>query len=176
MKALRLSALVAAMLFAIPRLVFGEDLAAEIPFNQWFNDAVQSFLQLDYKALKGWALASTMVAMAVRFLISSMKVSFLRQMLWDKLPVWAKYVVAPVLSLIVVLFSIQWPTPLTLMSVLTAVGFALISGSGAIALHSLLRYIESLPGVSVVVKSIVGFLANLLGARLPKDAQYPVAK
>ena len=171
-KTLALSTFVALCLFAIPRLVFGEDPIPEVPFGQWFSDIVQAFMQFDYKALKGWPLAAGLIALVVRFVISSMKVSILRQWIWDKLPGWAKYCIAPVLTLVIVLVSVQFPSPVTFMSVLKAIGFGLFSGAGAIALHSLLCYIESLPGINSVVKGIVGFLANLLGAKLPTDAKY----
>jgi hypothetical protein len=123
------------------------------------NQAVLDFGTL--KGLQGQALTIAIVAIIVRVLLSTMKVSVIRQKLWDKLSVEVKAIVPPALGLIAAILAIQ---PLTPASVLLGV----TSGALAIPLHHLLKAIESLPKINASVKLVVSIAAKILGGKLPQ--------
>lgn len=89
-------------------------------------------------------------------LISTLKVSTIRELTWDKLgnaKVWA----APVLGLIFGVLSLG--TNLTLASALAYIS----AGAGAIILHELLDSIKAIPGIGSIWVSIIDVIKSLLG-------------
>lgn len=96
------------------------------------------------------------IAGIASILISTLKISVLREFIWDKLgsaKVWA----APVLGLVFGIASLG--TNLTLASALAYVS----AGAGAIILHELLDSIKAIPGLGSVWVSIIDVLKSLLG-------------
>jgi hypothetical protein len=84
--------------------------------------------------------------------VSSLKVDFIRSLLWDRLGA-AKVLLAPVLSLLGALVVVQpftWET----------VWVALSTGAGAIALYEIVNGLKTLPFVSPLVSKVLD-LASL---------------
>jgi prepilin signal peptidase PulO-like enzyme (type II secretory pathway) len=91
-------------------------------------------------------------------LISTLKISVLREFTWDKLgnaKVWA----APVLGLVFGIAS--QGTAITLSSALAYIS----AGAGAIILHELLESVKAIPGIGSVWLSIIGVIQSLLGGK-----------
>jgi hypothetical protein len=131
----------------------------DLGFREFFGQIVAEWGTIKGLGLTGWPMWSAILMAALRILISSMKVSALRAMLWDKLPASMKLMVAPVIGVMIVILTVN---PINLKAILVG----LTAGAGAIALHHLFRAIESLPMVSPIVKSIAGFFAKMLGGKL----------
>lgn len=99
------------------------------------------------------------VSVVILLLISSMKVSFLNQLLWSKLGSWQK-IVAPVLGLAAGLFGLfGGGTPVTIASVLAYLG----AGLGATGLHELLDGIKTIPGIGPTWVSVISAIESSLG-------------
>jgi hypothetical protein len=91
-------------------------------------------------------------------LISTLKVSAIRELTWDKLgdaKVWA----APILGLVFGILSLG--TDLTWASALAYVS----AGAGAIIFHELLDSIKAIPGIGSVWVSIIDVIQSLLGGK-----------
>ncbi len=91
-------------------------------------------------------------------LISTLKISAIRELTWDKLgnaKVWA----APILGLLFGVFSLG--TDLTLASALAYIS----AGAGAIILHELLDSLKAIPGIGTVWVSIIDVIQSLLGGK-----------
>lgn len=89
-------------------------------------------------------------------LLSTLKISVLREFTWDKLgnaKVWA----APVLGLVFGIASLG--TNITLASALAYIS----AGAGAIILHELLDSVKAIPGLGSVWVSIIDVIKSLLG-------------
>ncbi|MBK9390462.1 MAG: hypothetical protein IPN68_09810 [Bacteroidetes bacterium] len=108
------------------------------------------------QGLSGQALVLAAAAVGIRILISTLKVSMLRQLLWDKLPMVAKMLAAPVLGVLLAIATL----PELTVQVLVA---GLVSGALGIAVHHLLKVIEGLPGISATVQAVVQLMSRLLG-------------
>lgn len=96
-------------------------------------------------------------------LISTLKVSAIRELTWDKLgnaKVWA----APVLGLIFGVLSLG--TNLTFASALAYIS----AGAGAIILHELLDSIKAIPGIGSIWVSIIDVIQSLLGGKKQDNA------
>lgn len=91
-------------------------------------------------------------------LLSTLKISAIREVTWDKLGA-AKAWAAPVLGLIFGVLSLG--TNLTWASALAYVS----AGAGAIILHELLDSIKAIPGIGSVWLSIIGVIQSLLGGK-----------
>lgn len=95
------------------------------------------------------------VSAVITLIVSSMKVSFLKTALWDKLgqaQVW----VAPLLALLAGLVTVH---PLSLPAILAYVG----TGVGAVALHEFLDSIKAAPGLGPKIIAIINLLEGFLG-------------
>jgi hypothetical protein len=96
-------------------------------------------------------------------LISTLKVSAIRELTWDKLgnaKVWA----APVLGLVFGILSLG--TSLNLASALAYIS----AGAGAIILHELLDSIKAIPGIGSIWVSIIDVIQSLLGGKKQDNA------
>ncbi len=96
------------------------------------------------------------IAGIAAILLSTLKISVLREYTWDKLgnaKVWA----APVIGLIFGIASLG--TNLTLASALAYIS----AGAGAIILHELLDSVKAIPGLGGVWISIIDVIKSLLG-------------
>jgi hypothetical protein len=119
----------------------------------WLSQVLQSFGT--FNGMSGTMAASAIITM----LISSMKVSFLRSLIWDKLGEF-KVFLAPLLSLVIALLAVS---PFTLETALAA----LLTGGGAIALHELLDALKSAPFIGGGIKRVIAFIEMLLGGLKP---------
>lgn len=91
-------------------------------------------------------------------LLSTLKVSAIREITWDKLGS-AKAWAAPILGLVFGILSLG--TSLTWASALAYIS----AGAGAIILHELLDSIKAIPGIGSVWLSIIGVIQSLLGGK-----------
>jgi hypothetical protein len=91
-------------------------------------------------------------------LLSTLKISAIREVTWDKLGA-AKAWAAPILGLIFGVLSLG--TSLTWASALAYIS----AGAGAIILHELLDSIKAIPGIGSVWLSIIGVIQSLLGGK-----------
>lgn len=98
------------------------------------------------------------VAGIAAILISTMKVSVLRELIWDKLgnaKVWA----APLLGLLFGVASLgsnlNWASALAYVS----------AGAGAIILHELLDSVKGIPGIGSIWLSIIEVIQKILGGK-----------
>lgn len=98
------------------------------------------------------------ISMIVTLIVSSMKVSFFNDLIWNKLDgfkVW----LAPILGLVTGLISLSVNGNLTFAGV-----FAYFSaGAGAVILHELLDSIKKIPGLGSVYVSIIEAIEKALG-------------
>lgn len=140
-----------------PLCAFAQEAVADISIMQLIQEAVANFGSL--KGLEGQAMVLGCVSLGIRVLLSSVKVSVLREKLWNKLSENMKMLVAPVCGLLLAVLSIQ---PLTLSAVLAG----MLSGVAAIPLHHLLKTIEALPGINKTVQVVVGMAAKILGGKI----------
>lgn len=140
------------MLFTI--VVFAQDtIPAPVETVDGFFTQVLTFIK-QFGGLP-WVLK---VAGIAAILISTLKVSVLRELIWDKLgdaKVWA----APILGLIFGIASLG--SGLTWASALAYVS----AGAGAIILHELLDSAKAIPGIGSVWLSIIGVIQTILGGK-----------
>lgn len=145
------------MLFAV--IAFAED---NIPQPV---DTIEGFFSQTLTFIKQfgglpWVLK---IAGISAILISTLKVSAIRELTWDKLEnakVWA----APILGLIFGVLSLG--TDLTLASALAYIS----AGAGAIILHELLDSIKAIPGIGSIWVSIINVIQSLLGGKKQDNA------
>lgn len=98
------------------------------------------------------------VAGIAAILISTLKVSILRELIWEKLGN-AKAWAAPLLGLIFGIASLgsdlSWASALAYMS----------AGAGAIILHELLDSVKTVPGIGSVWLSVIEVIQKILGGK-----------
>lgn len=129
---------------------------ASLTIGQLIDQVIQEIFALKASPDK-MAMGIGGLALVVRVLLSTMKVSILRP-LWDKLPDNMKNIVPVALGFILSLLMVQ---PLTAQSILVAC----VGGSAAIPLHHLLKAVESLPGVNKSVLAVIELAQKLLGGK-----------
>jgi len=130
----------------MPIVAFAEE--AEVGFDVLAGMLLK--IVTDWKTL-GWSAG---VVALLTLIVSTMKNSVLRGLIWDKLG-WAKVFVAPVLGIAMFLIGMQsfsWGAVL--------LGFT--SGVGAIALHQLLDGLKAIPGLGSGFVKLIDFLGGLL--------------
>lgn len=118
---------------------------------------VDQFLSQVLEFIKAFGGLSWMMKVAgiIMLVIATMKVSFIRQYVWDKLG-FAKAIVAPVLALAAGLLSMpefSWG----------GIVAWLFAGAGALVLHELLDALKGIPGIGGVWVTIIEFLSSVLG-------------
>lgn len=117
------------------------------------------FLTQVFEAIKSFGGLPTVLKLAllISLLISSMKVTVLRTLIWDKLgafKVWA----APILGLIAGLLGVYGEGDFSL-----AKAFAYMSaGAGAIIVHELLDSVKALPKIGKVYVTIIELIQKAL--------------
>jgi hypothetical protein len=105
------------------------------------------------------------ISSIIMLIISSMKNSLLRELLWDKLGDGLKPWIAPLLGLIAGLLGVASEGPVTFASV-----FAYMSaGAGAIILHELLGTLKAMPGIGPVYLSIIDIIQRALKSPKAKN-------
>lgn len=106
----------------------------------------------DWKSF-GWQMG---LMALITLLLSTIKNSFLRGLIWDKLGS-MKVFAAPALSLIIVLLGMnEWN--------LGGVFVALTTGMGAVALHQVFDAIKAMPGIGSIPLAAADMLGKLLKA------------
>lgn len=144
-----------------PFVVFGEDpthaveavAEVEVGFSDIFSQAI--------KAIESWRSLGWQVGLSgvLAVFISTLKNSFIRRWVWDRLG-WSKVLVAPALSLIIVILSVK---PLTFSAVILAI----FVGAGAIFIHEMLDSLKDAPFVKRPYNKVIEILASLL--KKPKN-------
>ncbi len=123
--------------------------------------APQDFLAQVLDAIKSFGGLSTLLKITcfITLIVSSMKVSFLNDLVWSKLGA-AKAYLAPILGLIAGILGIgSGGAPITL-----ALVFAYMSaGAGAVFLHEILDSVKAIPGLGSVYVTIIGIIESALG-------------
>jgi hypothetical protein len=137
------------------------------PIEQEISPA--DFLTQIMKAIQDFGGLPTVLKIAsiIMLIISSMKVSLLRKLLWDKLGDGLKPWIAPLLGLIAGILGLASDGEITLATV-----FAYISaGAGAIILHELLDSVKKIPGIGPVYQTIIDLIqAALLSSKAKKKS------
>lgn len=102
------------------------------------------------------------IAAVVTLVLSSMKVSFLNDMIWSKLgkfKAWA----APILGLLIGVITMQANGGITLVGLMAY----LSAGAGALILHELLDTVKSIPGLGPIWVSLIEAIQKALGGPSP---------
>lgn len=130
----------------------------EMPVQDFLGQVLQTIEQFGGMKWMG------QVAAVLAILISSMKVSFLNELVWQKLGE-AKAWLAPALGVLYGVFS-MWAGEgeLTWAGVLAY--FA--AGAGAVVLHELLDTIKAVPGIGSVWVTIINIIKGVLGGPTQK--------
>lgn len=126
----------------------------------------QDFFAQVMAAMQSFGGLSTMakISSVILLLVASMKVSFLKSLIWDKLGA-AQAWVGPLLGLIAGVLGIgNGGAPITLASVMAYAA----AGGGAVLLHELLDSVKVLPGIGSVYVSIINVIEGALGGSAPK--------
>lgn len=106
------------------------------------------------------------IALLITLIIGSMKVTALRQLIWDKLGA-AKAWLAPILGLILGVLTLMQGGHLTLAGVLAWVS----AGAGALILHELLDSIKKIPGIGAAWVGFIDLIMSYLGAVKAPEAK-----
>lgn len=132
--------------------------APEIPVADFLSqvlDAVKGFGGLPWVAK---------IAALITLILSSMKVSFLRQLVWDKIGALKPWL-APGLGLLAGILALG-------KGINLASAIAYISaGAGAIIFHELLDSLKAAPGLGVGIQGFINLLMSWFGAK--KEASKP---
>lgn len=115
-------------------------------------------LVLDYIRSFGGISWVLKVSGLVTLIIASMKVSFLKSLLWDKLDGFKAWL-APILGVVMGILALASQGQLTFAGLLAY--FA--AGAGALVLHELLDTIKAIPGLGQVYIVIIDFIESILG-------------
>jgi hypothetical protein len=128
----------------------------------------QDFLTMVLETIKGFGGVSWVVKVAsvITLIVSSMKVSFLNELIWSKLGALQTWV-APLLGLVGGILALSVSGQLSLAGILAW----LSAGTGAIALHELLDSVKSIPGLGAMYVGIIDMIEKLLGG--PASQQDP---
>lgn len=124
--------------------------AVEVPVSTIISQLMK--VATDWKAF-GWQAG--LIAL-ITLLLSTLKNSFLRTYLWDKLGP-CKVFAAPILSMLAIFIGMgefSWAGALV----------GITTGGGAIALHQMLDGVKKMPGVGSVALSMADLLGKLLKA------------
>lgn len=136
-------------------------------WNAWAQTPTPpaDFLAQVLEAIKSFGGLSTLlkISAVITLIIASMKVTFLNELIWQKLGA-AKVYLAPVLGLIAGILGIgTGGAPITIPLI-----FAYVSaGAGAVFLHEILDTIKALPGLGAIYITIIDLIEGVLGG--PQD-------
>lgn len=122
---------------------------------------VSDFLSQVLDAVKGFGGLSWLlkISAVITVILASMKVSFMRDLVWDKLGA-AKAWAAPILGLIVGILNLATAGGhITLPAILAYVS----AGAGAIILHELLDTLKAVPGIGPKWVEIISVISAFTG-------------
>lgn len=136
------------------------DGAAQLPAADFAAQVLQ--------AIKSMGGVSTLVKVSVvlTLIVSSMKVSFLNQLIWSKLGS-VKVFVAPALAIVVGVIEMMSGGSKLSLPMLMAY---LAAGGGAVALHEILDALKSIPGIGSVWIALIDLVSSALGGPTPASA------
>lgn len=143
----------------IPQVTLNATVMAE----QTPADDEAMFLQQIFLTIQGMGGLSAYLKLSalITLIVSSMKVSVIRQKIWDKLGP-AKAWVAPALGLAAGVLGLgAGGAPLTLASAVAYVS----AGAGAILLHELLDSVKEVPGVGKAYGRVIDAAKKSLGGQ-----------
>lgn len=141
-----------AWLVILPLTVFAQVLTPTDDFNVLIS-SVLSYVKI-FGGLP-WVLK---IAAIFAVLISFTKVSFLREMTWDKIPQKLRLWLGPLLGLIYGLFAQN--VDITLAGTLAY----MLAGAGAPYVHEMLDGIKQIPGIGKFWIQLIDFIKGRLGA------------
>lgn len=146
----------AALLFFSMMFVFSYALADEAVV------APQDFFAQMLEAIRAFGGLSMMakISTVIMVIVSSMKVTFLRELLWSKLGA-AQAWVAPLLGLIAGILGLGNDGQISLASVMAYVA----AGAGAVILHELLDSVKAIPGIGEIYISLIKIVQGFLGGK-----------
>lgn len=136
----------------------------ELGLGGFFSGIIADYMQTKSATSGASSLVVSMglVAVGIRALLSTMKVSVLKAMLWDKMAKDLQGLMPMFLSLsLVIVGAFGTGQVITGKGVL----LALFTGAGASKLHDILQYIEALPGINSTVKALIDLGQKLLGGK-----------
>lgn len=121
----------------------------DVPVMDIFKEIMKALG--DWKAL-GWqaGLAGLLTA-----LLSTTKSSMLRAWIWDRIPVWAKALVAPVVGILIFALAMKEFSIAVLIAGLT-------TGAAAVFLHQLLDGLKAVPWIGDKWKQVIDFLSAMM--------------
>lgn len=120
---------------------------------------IDVFLAQVFQSVQGFGGMSFMMKIStlILILVASMKVSFIRSFVWDKLGAF-KALAAPILSLIVGIISLVSVGPFSWSGLIAY----LFAGAGAIILHEILDSVKALPGIGPIYLKAIDLIQGLL--------------
>jgi uncharacterized membrane protein YbaN (DUF454 family) len=131
--------------------------------------APQDFFEQIMQAIQAFGGLSTMlkISTVVMLIVSSMKVTFLRDLVWSRLGA-AQAWIAPLLGLIAGVLGLGiGDQPITLASIMAYVA----AGGGAVILHELLDSMKSIPGIGQVYVTMIDVVQSVLGGKSRDQAK-----
>lgn len=148
---------VLALLVSFARVALADDSVPPMDFLTQVLNAIKELGGMSWMAK---------VSTITLLLVASMKVSFLNDLLWNKLGAFKAWA-APILGLVAGILSvlISGGSLATVFAYVTA-------GAGAIILHELLDTIKATPGIGPIVIGIIEIIEKFLGngvQTLPQD-------
>lgn len=138
-----------------PLIGFAEE--AELPIGDFFTMVLEQV-----KVFGGLPWMGKVAAICF-VLVGSMKVTFLRGLIWDRLGS-AKAWVAPVLALIGGIMNME---TITLPAILAYMG----AGAGAIVLNQLLDLIKAMPGIGAFWIMVIDMIAKVTGGKTAEEVK-----
>jgi hypothetical protein len=122
--------------------------------------APADFLSQILSAVKSFGGLSWMlkVSAVLTIVISSMKVSFFRGLVWDKLGALKPWL-APILGLLAGILTLGAGGGMSLAGVMAWIS----AGAGAIIFHELLDTVKAIPGLGPMWVSVIDIISGLLG-------------
>lgn len=150
----------------VPALVMGTDTADKEPS---IGEVIQGLVKVfdDWKKL-GWQAGLAALLMC---LVSTLKNSMLRQMIWAKIPTWARITVAPALA--IAAFGLSLGKDFTM----AAFWAALTTGVAAVYMHEFLDGLKTAPFIGEKWAWAVEAVGKLFGKKLtPAEQELKEAK
>lgn len=134
--------------------------------------SVAQFLMQVFEAVRtmGGLSVALKISALITLVISSMKVSVLDKLVWEKLGPYQVFV-APFLGLLVGLSGLVDGSTLSLPKLFAYV----MTGAGAVFIHQILDAVKTMPGIGDVFVTVINFVEQWLGGT-PAVAVVPVDK
>lgn len=141
-----------------------ETFSSETPVIEQ-DQAPATFLGEVLDVIEGFGGVSTVlqISIIIMLIISSMKVSLLRDLIWDRIGA-LKAWIPPLLGLVAGLLGLYGEGDLTLASALAYMS----AGAGAIILHELLNTVKAVPGIGPVYVQIIDLIQLALRPKKSK--------